>query len=298
MKTIKPFLFKNLPTFTKDEVRLLNAFCRYVSLTNLKDKFPKDISTLLEEYLKGKVEVEIGGIKKSTFRDYKISLPDFPVVCIIGFYPIDRKAILEIDTQLTNVIINKLLGKSEDTYIIRKRLTEIEEAILEYILLKILAIFHQNMNNLEIRLEKISNSTEELVLDDEDILSLMMNISIDNKRYFIRLVLPAGLINEALIQPFKDKNLLDNIFKTKLWWLSNIGLDIKAQIGKVDISQEDILGLEVGDIILLDKSSVQFSKEGLKGEVSFQIGQSKIDRVKAEILSDEKEILRVKITQT
>lgn len=298
MKMIKPFLFKNLSTFTKDEVKLLKAFSNYLSITDLENKFTKDISSLLEEYLKTKVNVNISGIKKSTFKDYKISLPDFQVLCIIGFYPIDKKGILEIDIQLAEVIINRLLGKGEDTYIIRKRLTEIEEAILEYILLKILASFHQYLHNLEIRLEKISNSKEELILDDEDVLLLMINISIDNKRYFIRLTLPAGLINEALRQPIKDKNLLDDIFKTKLQWLNDINLTVKAQIGKVSISKEDLLGLEVGDVILLDERLVEFSEEGLKGEVSLQIGQSKTDRLKAKILSDGEEILKVKITQT
>lgn len=292
---IKSPLLRKLQPYTKNEIKLLNAFSTYLSLHNIVSP-TKDISIQLKEYLDTEVEVKIGNVKKSTFKEYKDFLPKSSILGIIGVYPLDKKVLVEIDRELAEIIINKLLDTSENDYTLRiGRLTEIEEVMLEYVLLKILATFHKYLDKLELRLERLITFNEDLPSNDKDIIQIMINISIVHKIYFIRLSIPCELIREALRE--SQKEAITSIFNAKLSLLEEITTTVKAMVGRVDISKNDLLGLEVGDVILLDEKLVQVSEEGLKGNVILQIGQSKTDRLKGEIMLDEDEILKIKITQ-
>ncbi|MEW6605874.1 MAG: FliM/FliN family flagellar motor switch protein [bacterium] len=299
-KNITLFSFNHLPRITYDELYLIKGFSDYLSATNFEDDFIKKLCLALEEYMHTPVKIKIIKIKRESFEGYKNTLPEFPVCGIINIYALDKKVGVEIDPELSLCLINRLLNlnEKEENLCLSKPLTDIEEGILEYLLLKVMRFLHQSLT-IELRLERLSTHSEDLNLlirdGDLEVVIMLFEISLGEEKGFVNLLFPLSLVQSLLIESNKKSS---GFFEHSRWvQIEDLTIPVRAQIGEVSLSFQDIENLEINDVILLDKYTIEVGERGLKGEVSFQIGEGNIERVKGEIVSADNGCVKIKITQ-
>lgn len=253
-KSVKNYDFKRPSKFSKEHLRTMELIFEH---------YGRLLSTNLPVYLRKNIQVNVTSSESVTFSEFSNALSNPVILGVVNFQPLPGNIIVELSSNVAYAILDRMLGGQGDTLDKLRDFSEIEMGILNNILSICTGLLREpwkNVTEISPVLERIETNTQfaQIIAPNEMISIITLTITMGNV---------SGLMNVCL--PFMTlEGILDNL-NTKFWFTSqslNSGEDnhenlemllrkvqvpVKAYLGRSQITVNDFLGLQVGDIIRL-----------------------------------------------
>ncbi|ABX43064.1 flagellar motor switch protein FliM [Lachnoclostridium phytofermentans] len=255
-KAVKNYDFHRPSKFSKEHLRTLDIIFEH---------YGRLLSTHLPAYLRKNVQVEVINSEAVVYQEFTNALSNPVLLGIIDFAPLEGNIIIELAENVGYAIVDRMLGGSGNPLEKSRDFSEIELVIIERIftvMTNILAEPWANVVKLNPRLIRIeTNSQFAQIISPSDMASIVtLNIKIGNIE---------GMMNVCL--PYACLEVIIDKLNTKYWYstmqekgdsnyqefietaISRARIPVKAVLGKSSISLNELINMQKGDIIKLDR---------------------------------------------
>jgi flagellar motor switch protein FliM len=258
-RKIKIYDFKRPDKFSKEQIRTISM---------MHDTFARLTTTSLSAQLRSMVHVHVASVDQLTYEEFIRSIPTPTTLAIINMDPLKGNAILEIDPAVTFSIIDRLFGGSGEGTKSQHELTDIESAVMEGIIVRILGNMREawtQVIDLRPRLGQIDTNPQfaQIVPPTDMVVLVTLETKVGDVEGMINFCIPYLTI-EPIIGKLSTQfwfstvhrgttteNL--NVLKDKL---ATIDVDVVAEIGKINIPVREVLSLRLGDVVRLYNTKI------------------------------------------
>ncbi|MBR0597540.1 flagellar motor switch protein FliM [Sinanaerobacter chloroacetimidivorans] len=262
-KKVKDYDFRSPKLFTREQLKLLFS---------IYENYARILSSHITGILQTYTLVEILEVEEQHYYEFNNALPDSVLIGVIDFAVKDGDdeedmVIMDISKDVGFCSIDRLLGGSGKPLELDREYTEIELGILEY-LIKGMVNLMKNVwfDYLEIqpRLMKLETNSRILqgISADENVVIVVMNILVNDTQGKINICIPAVTLDrlfkkkdaqskrnarkgDQLTEAQRRADIMNQINKTDL--------EIIGVLGTIEVLSQELIDLEVGDIIKLNK---------------------------------------------
>ncbi|MFH1722529.1 MAG: hypothetical protein ABH950_08005 [Candidatus Altiarchaeota archaeon] len=284
-KTIRPFPFDSLPKSSKASVRLLGtlyeALPQFGSISEFHDR--------LESYASGQLGINLSLSLQdvSTLQFSELAnkhLSNQSLYALVSLSPAQGRIVLEMDSVLTSVCVDQLMGGGGETEISRplgKKPTEIDQGVVSYFLTKVLSHIYEwsgESSRLHFRLEELTSDMSQLdglFTKNEECPSLHFQVRFGEKSGFVRLIFPASIIQKLVVKKGVGMSEREEIFfQERVDQLDFLSTELWADAGRTQLKVDDINKLEKGDIVLFDETELTIGPENsIEGDLIVRAGK-------------------------
>jgi flagellar motor switch protein FliM len=251
----KKYNFKMPSKFNKEQLRTLEI---------IFENYSRLVSSFLSGYLRTTVHMEVADASQLAFKEFSNTLFNPDVLGIVKLKPLKGSIILEISPSIGFAIIDRILGGPGQGLKRMRGFSDIEQALLSRVVTQLLEYMPETWENvvhLEPRLEKLETNPQfaQLVSPTEIVALITLTIRIGDSEGFVNFCLPNLVLD----------SVMDKLY-TKYWFntageegteayqdevqeqLEKAKVPIIAVVGGTQITVNDFINLQVGDIIPLD----------------------------------------------
>ncbi len=264
-KKIKEYDFRTPKKFTKEKLK---------TISSIFETFARLCSSYLTGILRMFTKVSILQIEEQRYYEFNNALPDSVYMGIIDLKPKDKditesQIMIEVSKDACFLIIDRLLGGSGETLMMEssRDFTEIELSLLNNIMFNFTKSLKETWANyLDVDPVVMSiESNSRLVQNigpDEIVVIITMELEMKGNKCSMNICLPGVFLEETMgklstrnarsnrrYDETKEQEKRENLIKS----IENSELSVKAVIGELTLSLGEILYLQLGDIIMLDK---------------------------------------------
>ena len=249
----QPYDFRRPDRIAKDQLRAIRM---------LHENFARNLASSLSAYLRAYVMVNLVSVEQIPFVEFMQCLPSPTSMIALGMKPYDGNALLEINPSLVFPILEMLLGGPGKMVTVTRKITEIEQSILDGLLrifLQDLRTSWQAVTNLEFTIE--SHETEpqllQILAPNEAVVAISIEIRIGEMAGMMNIGIPS-IIVKMLRQKFdqqwsvrKTQATEDELARVmRLIRPALLHLDVRLQGQVMDVGT--LLELSEGDVLALD----------------------------------------------
>ncbi len=267
-KKLRKFkLAGSLPRISRQQIQVTNALLCHLPQTAFESGFKEKLKAALEPLLHADVDVWFDGVRALAENELRQVLGEPTCAAIVGLPPRTEKALLEVDLAIAQLAIDKLLGGNAEDADAQRPLSEIEDGVFSYVLLKVLQLLQEDGGNerqVQLKLEGVHGSLASLsdrFPVDGRYVCLSFKLFFDVKVGFARLYLPESFVHETFpdappadgpaqqrwLQRLKDRMDLVSLLKAPL----------VVEVGRIGLQMADVEALDVEDIILVEETEVR-----------------------------------------
>ncbi len=294
MTSTRPYRFEGIPRYTKSELAVSESLGFYLSQSPFREGFAKDLAQKLEVYLKSPLELAEPDFKSFSKEKIEKLLPEVGCLIVVGASPTEHKIIVDLDMGLANFTIDRLLGGDGEVGRIKRPLTEIEEGVISFIILKVIDHFQigwETGSELSLSLDRFGSNLEELapyIGDETGYHALNIRLAVGKKRGSVRVFLPNGIITQTFSStPQSGANSYEiQEMARNLDAIGDYSVPVRLEATHLDLSADDILDLETGDIILLENHQLSLNHDGVTGGVFLRFGTGKNGGIQGQVIVD------------
>lgn len=259
-RKIKIYDFKRPDKFSKEQLR---------TVSNMHETFSRLTTTSLSAQLRSLVHVHVASVEQLTYEEFIRSIPTPTTLAVINMDPLKGDAILEIDPAITFCMIDRLLGGRGATTGNKNRdLTDIEQEVMEGVIVRILANIRESWTqviDLRPRFTRIETNPQfaQIVPPNEMVVLVTLEIKVGEEEGMMNFCIPY-LVLEPIISKLSSqfwyssvrKNSTTQYLGTIKQQLTDVNMDIVADIGTINLPIKDVLSLRVGDVVRLSNIKI------------------------------------------
>ncbi|QQR79687.1 MAG: hypothetical protein IPJ69_10070 [Deltaproteobacteria bacterium] len=294
MSQVKPFPFERLPQYSQKDVRLAQDVMACLPRLGFSQKLSTHISQLLTKELNETILIKREKLDVCIKDDLIKRLPPQGVFASVSLNPSPDKLVVELDPMLSFWAIDKLMGGVGDLPHSLRNLTEIEEGVLSFLVLKVLATLFEKSGTaarFHFRLDAIHSTHHDVVdrLEGQTahFVSLYFRISFGKKSGFVKVYIPDSILEGSDLQSMDaDQEYLE----ARIQNYEEILTQIWAEVGTAALTAGDVNQLESGDVILLDSHSVQLKGRQVVGMIPLRVGLGNEGKIIGRIVNDSEKI--------
>lgn len=254
-KQVKNYDFKRPTKFSKEHLRTLEI---------IYEHYGRLLSTSLPVYLRKNVQVSVASSETVIFSEFSNALSNPVILGIVNFQPLGGTILIELAAQLGFAMIDRMLGGAGDPLEKNRDYTEIEMTIIEKMMVVCMQLMREpwrNVVDINPMMERIETNSQfaQIIAPNDMIAIVTLNVKIGEVEGFMNVCLPF----------FTLESVMDKL-NTKFWYanmqeqneedfeeyigalIKRVDVPVKAVLGKTNISVNDFVNLQVGDIIRLD----------------------------------------------
>lgn len=278
MTSIKPFRFR-LKKISEQEVRLTEGLLNFLPRAGLKEDLQVAIRKTLHHYL-ADVGFFLERIETIAFKEFFTGLPSPCCVAVLSCEPFTQKGFVTLDPLLAHLVIEKLLGGKGSSFGELRPLTETEQGVVEFLLLKLLSQIHKLSGakaKLHFRLEKMILEPSHIRGaggEADPLIGLKFHVSLLQHSGFVNLHLPHPWVLEGFMKglPQEPSDEERAEFKTRLRYFDDFPCELWGALGETDLQYSELKSLEAGDVVLLDRSQVHSKGGDWEGDIRLHVG--------------------------
>jgi flagellar motor switch protein FliM len=259
-RKIKIYDFKRPDKFSKDQIRTISM---------IHETFARLTTTGLSAQLRAMAHVHVASVDQLTYEEFIRSIPNPTTLAVIDMEPLKGNAVLEIDPSITYAIIDKLFGgKGEGDTKLQRELTEIEQAVIEGVIVRVLGNLREawsNVIDLRPRLGRIEVNPQfaQIVPPSDMVVLVTLETKIGDVEGMMNFCIPyitiepviSKLSGQYWYSSVRKGTTTENLMVIKER-LNEVFVDIIVEIGSIDIKVKDVLALKIGDYVRLDKVKI------------------------------------------
>lgn len=258
-RKIKIYDFKRPDKFSKEQIRTVSI---------MHETFARLTTTSLSANLRSLVQVHVASVDQLIYEEFIRSIPNPTTMAVINMDPLKGQSILEIDPSITFAIIDRLFGGQGEGAKVMRDLTDIETTVMEGIIVRILGNMREAWNqvvDLRPRLGQIETNPQfaQIVPPTEMVILVTLETKVGDVE---------GMMNFCI--PYLTIEMIISKLSAQYWYsavrrgtttenmrilrerLSGINIDVVAEIGRTNLSVQEVLSLRLGDVIRLPNVKV------------------------------------------
>ena len=259
-RKIKIYDFKRPDKFSKDQIRTISM---------IHETFARLTTTGLSAQLRALAHVHVASVDQLTYEEFIRSIPNPTTLAVIDMEPLKGNAVLEMDPSITFAIIEKLFGgRGEGVAKISRELTEIEQAVIESVIVRILGNLREawsNVIDLRPRLGRIEVNPQfaQIVPPSDMVVLVTLETKIGEVEGMTNFCIPYITI-EPVISKLSGQYWYSSVRKGATTEnlaiikerLNTVIVNFVVEMGNINIRIRDVLALKAGDFIKLDKVKI------------------------------------------
>jgi len=258
-RKIKIYDFKRPDKFSKDQIRTLQM---------MHETFARLTTTSLSAQLRTIVHVHVASVDQLTYEEFLRSIPNPTTLAVINMDPLKGSSILEIDPSITFTIIDRLFGGPGEASKINRELTDIELSVIEGIIVRILGNLREawsNVIDLRPRLGNIETNPQfaQIVPPSDMVVLITLETKVGDVEGMTNFCIPYLTIEPIISKlsaqywysSIRRGGTTENLAILKKR-LETVYIDMRAELGSLEITLKDVLNLQKGDIIKLEKNKI------------------------------------------
>jgi flagellar motor switch protein FliM len=278
---VRDYDFRRPERVSKDQMR---------SLRSMHDAFARNLGASLSGFLRTIIEVNVASIEQLTFSEFIHALPNPTCFNLIEAPPLEGQMCLELSPMIIYPIMDRLLGGSDaELFIPQRPLTTIELRLVRRITDRALSCLNESWSELA-QVDFTLTDTEsnphlvQIVAPNEVVVVMGFEIKMGNRAGTMSLCIPFNVI-EPVIGKLASQNWFmysrrkapeDQTGKLQQS-LKHARLELQTYLAETQITMNDLLNLQPGDIIQTGKPSSRELVMRIEGKNKFagRIGQHK-----------------------
>lgn len=259
-KKIKEYDFRSPKKITKETIRLLKG---------IYENYCRILTSRLTSILRLMCDVTVEQVEESIYHEYNNALDDYVLMGLINVKYLDNEIsdsqiLMEMSKPLSFVIIDRLLGGSGEEYEHIRDYTDIELSLLKNVLnqlIKLMGATWENTLKIETELEKIETNSRfiQSINYNDTVVIIILNIVLNELSGKITICIPSSILDEILkkaniySKSINKKTSVDDQKTAIMDSIKSSKLNITGVLGSTQASLNEILSIQVGDLIILDK---------------------------------------------
>ncbi|MCH1623775.1 flagellar motor switch protein FliM [Fredinandcohnia quinoae] len=256
-RRVKVYDFKRALRFSKDQIR---------SLTRIHENFARLLTTYFSAQLRTYVQITVATADQIPYEEFIRSIPKMTILNVFEVPPLEGRLLLEVNPNIAYAMMDRMLGGRGASVNKIENLTEIETQIMSNMFEKAFDHLREAWSTM-IEIEPILTDFEvnpqflQMVSPNETVVVISLNTQIGETSGMINICIPHVVLEPIIPKlsahywmqsaPKKDRNLQEVIEIENN--LKDASLPIIAELGVSNISIQEFLLLDKGDIIQLDK---------------------------------------------
>lgn len=241
------------------------------AFSTMHDKMLRDFINDLSSMLRKLVDVKLYSIEQMTYGEFILSIPQITSLNTLSIKPLEGRIVIECNPGISHKIIAELLGSGavNTSDNVDRELTEIEIEVLEHfykMFIKNLYKTWSDISNLNFKIESRDTNANaiQIVSDHEIVLLVVLEITIDEESGFLSICYPISyfeqLLNKVVEKIFSEgKNRKSSRKRDIKTLISGAKMKIESIMAETELSANDILNLQVGDVIVFNKNATSAS---------------------------------------
>jgi flagellar motor switch protein FliM len=243
--------FRRPSKFNKDQLRTLEM---------LHDTFARLGSTYLSGAMRSVADISVLGAEQVTYGEFISSLPVPALTAILELEPLGTNAILAIDLPLIFSLIDRLLGGAGQGSVRLRELTDIELSLSRSIINRLLAELSTSWSELvgvdfRLRHTEMNPQFAQIAPPTELSVLLSFQLRVADSTGVMTLCLPWRSIET--VAPSLTANSYFSGVRAGVAGLdlteplSGVLIGVRAEVGSVELSIDEVLSLREGDVVRL-----------------------------------------------
>lgn len=262
-KKIKEYDFRSPKKITKETIKLLKG---------IYENYCRMLTSRLTSMLRLMCDVTVEQVEESIFHEYNNALDDYVLMGLIDVKYSDKtmsesQILMEVSKPLSFVIIDRLLGGIGEEYEHTRDYTDIELSLLSNMLkqlVKLMGTTWETTLEIETELSKIETNSRfvQSINYNDTVVIIVLNVTLNQSSGKITICVPSRILDEI----FKRANSISRNSSKKsdqsveeqksaiMDSLKSSKLVITGILGKAQATLYDVVNMQVGDLIILDKN--------------------------------------------
>lgn len=254
---VKVYDFKRALRFSKDQIR---------SLTRIHENFARLLTTYFSAQLRTFIQISVASVDQIPYEEFIRSIPKMTILNIFEIQPLEGRVLMEVNPNIAYAMMDRVLGGMGVSMNKIENLTDIEKRIISNVFEKSLGNYREAWSTiLEIEptmLEfEINPQFLQMVSPNETVVVISLNTQVGETSGMINLCIPhvvlEPIISKLSVHYWMQSSRKEpNPLETKLLQskIKKAEVPIVAELGKTDITVQDFLELQIGDMIRLEQS--------------------------------------------
>lgn len=292
--TTEPFQW-DLKPISQECVEATEALFSFLPATGVRDSIILELRKVLMQHLGNETYFLTEAVDVVPCRRWLSEVADPSIVVVLGMSPLNSKVLVHIDHVIAHHVIDRLLGGTGDITPEVRLLTEAEIGVLQYLIMQLLMRLHSicgHDERIHFRFEQILQRSENLVPlvpSKEDGVVLTVRLGFADHVGFVRILFPNPFISEAMVEPLQGPETVGErrYWDSRMEAFGDMKASVWAEAGVVTIHPDELQGLEVGDVVLLDESDVRLKNKTVSGNLKLRVGDGQHGWVRAKVDADQ-----------
>ncbi|MBI4276844.1 MAG: flagellar motor switch protein FliM [Armatimonadetes bacterium] len=252
---VRSYDFRRPDRFSQDQVRTISM---------LHGVFARLVGMALSVHLRFSVEVTVRSVEQLPYEDFIKSLAQPTVMVVLEMPPLSGKAMLQIEGPLAILIVDRLLGGTGRLTQGVRPLSEVDRVLIERVVEKMLPGLAEAWRSIvELTPNRVGMETNpqfaQIAAPGDIVLLVALDVQTPQDTSTVHVCLPY-----LLLQPVLNRLSATTLFRTAVhssneealcMALEDITVEMHVQMGRVQVSLGDLLGLMPNDVLKLDRST-------------------------------------------
>jgi flagellar motor switch protein FliM len=286
--TLSLYDFRRPDRVSKDQMR---------TLQNLHEGYARQFSTTLTNFLRTFVEIELVSVDQLTYSEFVMSISNPSCIYVFKMEPLEGSAIIEINPSLVFFIIDRLFGGQGRPSEQNRELTLIEQNVITRIVERSLNDLRDVWEHIGVfspRIEAYETNPQfvQIAPPGETVILISLEVRMENASGLMSLCFPYMLL-ESVINNLSgeswmsSQSLMTQETRSMLEHeIEPLPLRMAVVIGQTRLTIKDLLQLQRGDVLVLDKKKesdlmIQIDGKSKMAGRSGVIGRKKAVKVTA-----------------
>ncbi len=249
--------FKRPNRVSKEQLRAVKG---------IHDKMARNLASQISSIMRSIVEIQLHSVDQMTYGEFLMSLPSPTSFNVFSIKPLDGNCVIEINPSIAFPMIDRLLGGSGESFESTRELTDIELNLLDAILRIIMQRLKEAWAPItdmyaNVESKESSPNVIQIVSQNEIVIMVVMEIIIGNSSGMINLCYPVIYL-EPILSRLANRDIMLGETSAK----KSRNKELKTLVGRAEVFNEALLGravlsvgelldLEAGDILKLDRKA-------------------------------------------
>jgi flagellar motor switch protein FliM len=249
--------FKRPNRVSKEQLRAVKG---------IHDKMARNLAAQVSSIMRSIVEIQLHSVDQMTYGEFLMSLPSPTSFNVFSIKPLDGSCVIEINPSIAFPMIDRLLGGLGESYESTRELTDIELNLLDAILRIVMQRLKEAWAPITemypvVETKESSPNVVQVVSQNEIVIMVVMEIIIGNSSGMINLCYPVIYL-EPILSRLANRDIMLGETSAKKSrnkelnaLVSRAEVFTEAILGEADLSVGELLDLEAGDVIRLNRAA-------------------------------------------
>jgi type III secretion system YscQ/HrcQ family protein len=294
-KRVRPLRLTELERVPAEHRDLHRAMLHLLPEAAFEPGILAELRQTVHRYTEIELDLWLHSMRVLRRTELRSMIPGTTFLAVIGLPPLGEKVLVELDLRFVYRAVDRLLGGHGVAIDIHRPLTEIEQGVFSYLLLKVLLHFQGQFTHAEqvaIRLEDMRNelkSVADIVRHHDQWMCVSWKMNFDLDVGYVRALLPMALAHRIVPARAPEGTALAERIRQRvrrrMGRLQGVSTEGVVELGRIELSQADLTALDPGDIILIDEHTARLARGEVSGQARMLIGLGKRGLVHGELVA-------------